>query len=92
MAKRKKQRVAAPSKKPEAAAPIPLEEKPRKFGWIPVWAWVLIFLVPLVFSEYMFYMVGRTFNMILFPVVWIAFWAVVMQRSGWPILKNRKPK
>jgi hypothetical protein len=91
MAKRKKQAGVSPSKKPEAAPVLPAES-PRKFGWIPLWAWALIFLVPLIFSEYMFYMVGRTLNMILFPVVWIAFWIVIMQRSGWSILKNRKPK
>jgi hypothetical protein len=91
MAKRKKQPGESPSQKPKVIPILP-EESPRKFGWIPLWAWGLIFLVPLIFSEYMFYMVGRVLNMILFPVVWIAFWIVIMQRSGWPILKNRKPK
>lgn len=91
MAKRKNQTSERPVKKPEAA-PVLQEETSRKFGWVPLWGWALIFLVPLIISEYMFYMVGRTLNMILFPVVWIAFWVVIMQRSGWPILKNRKPK
>ena len=92
MAKRKKQETARlPSTKQEAAPPL-AEEPRRKFDWIPLWGWLLIFLVPLALSEYMFYMVGRTVNMILFPVVWIAFWVVIMQRSGWPILKKRKHK
>jgi hypothetical protein len=32
----------------------------------------------------MFYMVGRMVNMILFPVVWTAFWIVIMQPLGSP--------
>jgi hypothetical protein len=40
----------------------------------------------------MFWNVGRTLSMILFPIAWTGFWYVMMQRSGWPILKNRKSK
>jgi len=29
-------------------------EQARPFGWIPPWGWVLVFLVPLALSEYMF--------------------------------------
>jgi hypothetical protein len=62
------------------------------FQWIPLWGWILIFLVPLLVSEFMFWNVGRTFSMILFPIGWIGFWYAMMQRSGWPILKKRKSK
>jgi len=92
MAKRKKQVTARlPSTEPEAAPP-PEEKRGRKFGWIPLWGWILIFIVPLVISEIMFYQVGRTVNMILFPLAWVGFWFIIMQRSGWPILKKRKEK
>ena len=92
MAKRKKQVTARlPSTEPEAAPP-PEEKRGRKFGWIPLWGWILIFIVPLVISEIMFYQVGRTVNMILFPLAWVGFWIIIMQRSGWPILKKRKEK
>ena len=50
----------------------------------------MIFLVPLVISELMFYRVGREVSMILFPLAWIGFWVAMMQRSGWPILRKRK--
>ena len=70
----------------------PEEKRRRKFSWIPLWGWILIFIVPLAISEYMFYQVGRTVNMILFPLAWVGFWFIVMQRSGWPILKKRKEK
>jgi hypothetical protein len=91
MAKRKKQETARlPSTKQEAAPP--LEEKRCKFSWIPLWGWILIFIMPLVISEYMFYQVGRTVNMILFPLAWVGFWFIIMQRSGWSILKKRKEK
>jgi len=76
----------------QEAAPRPEEKRRRKFSWIPLWGWVLIFLVPLVISEVMFYQVGRTVNMILFPLAWVGFWFIIMQRSGWPILKKRKEK
>jgi hypothetical protein len=62
------------------------------FQWIPLWGWILIFLVPLLVSEFMFWNVRRTFSMILFPVAWTGFWYVMMQRSGWAILKHRKGK
>lgn len=50
----------------------------------------MIFLVPLVISELMFYRVGRGVSMILFPLAWIGFWVAIMQRSGWSILRKRK--
>jgi hypothetical protein len=50
----------------------------------------LIFVVPLVLSEFMFYRVGRWPSMIIFPVAWIGLWVTLMQRSGWPILKKRR--
>jgi hypothetical protein len=62
------------------------------FQWIPLWGWALIFLVPLLVSEFMFWNVGKTYSMILFPIAWIGFWYAMMQRSGWPILKKRKTK
>jgi hypothetical protein len=62
------------------------------FQWIPLWGWVLIFLLPLLMSEFMFWKVGKTFSMILFPIAWVGFWYAMMQRSGWPILKRRKSK
>jgi hypothetical protein len=92
MAKRKRQQnIVLPSTSQEAA-PRPEEGKPRKFDWIPLWGWVLIFIVPLVVSEGMFYMAGRTVNMVLFPLAWIGFWIAIMSRSGWSILKKRKEK
>ena len=68
------------------------EKQPRKFGWIPLWGWVLIFVVPLILSEYMFYVAGKRFSMILFPLAWVGFWAAMMQRSGWQILQKRNDK
>jgi hypothetical protein len=90
MAKHKRQQNQAMLSPPQEAAPPP--EGKRKFDWIPLWGWILIFIVPLVISEVMFYQVGRTFNMILFPLAWVGFWFIIMQRSGWPILKKRKEK
>ncbi len=89
MAKRKKQTTAKRPPTLQEIAP-PVEEKRRKFRWIPLWGWVLIFILPLVVSEIMFYMVGRTVNMILFPLAWAGFWFIIMHRSGWPILKRKE--
>lgn len=55
---------------------------------IPLWGWLLIFLVPLILSEYMFYIVGRLFNLIAFPIAWISFWIVIMWLSDWKIFKK----
>lgn len=60
------------------------------FEWVPLWGWLLIFLLPLVASEVMFWNVGRTFSMVIFPIAWIGFWIAMMERSGWPVLKSRK--
>jgi amino acid transporter len=46
----------------------------NKYSWIPIWGWVLIFLLPLLFSEYMFYVAGRIPTMVVFPFAWVGFW------------------
>ncbi len=56
----------------------------------PLWVWALIFFLPLIASELMFYNVGRTLSMILFPLAWIGFWVAMMSRAGWPILEQFK--
>ena len=66
------------------------EQTSTAFQWIPLWGWVLIFLLPLITSEFMFWNAGRVPSMIIFPIAWVGFWYTIMQRSGWPILKNRK--
>ena len=93
MAKSKKQqKKKRPSTQSQQATPGTKDQEVRirVFDRIPLWGWVLIFLVPLIFSEFMFYRVGRWPSMIVFPLVWIGFWAAMMQRSGWPILKKRQ--
>lgn len=93
MAKSKKRRKKKePSKQGQQATPSAKDQEARirSFDRIPLWGWVLIFLVPLVLSEFMFYRVGREISMILFPLAWIGFWVAMMQRSGWPILRKRK--
>jgi hypothetical protein len=66
------------------------EEQPRAYSWIPPWGWFLLFVVPLVFSEYMFYRVGRSMSMIVFPIAWFGFWVTMMHRGGWGIFRKRK--
>ncbi len=70
------------------------QEQPgtRNYDWIPLWGWILIFIVPLIVSEYMFYVAGRQLSMVLFPIAWIGFWYTLMKRSGWPILKKDQDK
>lgn len=68
------------------------QEEKRAFEWVPLWGWVLIFLLPLIASELMFWNVGKIASMILFPVAWVGFWYVTMERAGWPMLKNRKDR
>jgi len=92
MAKSKKrQKKKPPVKQKQRATPRPQdqEEQSSGFGWIPLWGWILIFLVPLIISEFMFYTAGREASMILFPLAWIGFWVAIMQRAGWPIIKKR---
>lgn len=84
MTKRRGSRQRARSKAEEQA------ETNAAFQWIPRWGWAVIFLVPLIISEFMFWNVGKIPSMIIFPVAWIGFWYAMMARSGWPILKNRK--
>jgi hypothetical protein len=57
------------------------EGQPSRFGWIPLWGWILIFLVPLIASEYMFYTADRRVSMVLFPIAWIGFWVAMLRRS-----------
>ena len=93
MTNSKKQRdKKQPSKQDQQATPSAegQEVRIRSFDRIPLWGWILIFLVPLILSEFMFYRVERWPSMIIFPLAWIGFWAAMMQRSGWPILKKRQ--
>ena len=95
MAKSKKQQVKkSPSKQGHKAQPSTQsdEKQPSQFGWIPLWGWLLIFVVPLIVSEIMFYTADRRVSMILFPLAWIGFWGTMMHRSGWRLLKKRDKK
>ncbi|MBM4464065.1 MAG: hypothetical protein FJ014_00595 [Chloroflexi bacterium] len=93
MAKSKKRRdKKRPSKQGQQAAPSAKDQEVRirSFDRIPLWGWILIFLLPLIASEFMFYRMGRWPSVIIFPLAWIGFWAAMMHRSGWRILKKRK--
>ena len=96
MAKSKKQRKKKPASNRSVRTPPRAqreqEEQPGRFDWIPTWGWILIFLVPLAISEFMFYTAGRSVSMILFPIAWIGFWVTIMHRAGWPIIKRRSEK
>jgi hypothetical protein len=75
---------------PSAAVPASVQQEtvaaqtPVRAGWrrFPIWAWVLIFVVPLALSEYMFYVGGRSATMVLFPIVWVGFWVALWYRSA----------
>jgi len=41
---------------------------------LPKWILVVLFVVPLVWSEYMFYVVKKWYSMVLFFIAWIGFW------------------
>ncbi len=56
----------------------------------PLWFWILVFLLPLIVSELMFYIAGRWGSMILFLVAWFGFWVAILHRSGWAIFKRRE--
>ncbi len=56
----------------------------------PLWFWILIFLLPLIASELMFYIAGRWISMILFLVAWVGFWVAILHRSGWAIFKKQE--
>jgi hypothetical protein len=51
------------------------------------WVRLAVFFVPLILSEIMFWKVGRVWNAVIFPVVWIAFFYFQMKRGGWNIFK-----
>ncbi len=91
---KKRRKKRQPSKQGQQATPSAKdqEQRIRAFDRIPLWGWVLVFLVPLILSEFMFYQAGRTASMVIFPLAWIGFWAAMMQRSGWSILKKREDK
>jgi hypothetical protein len=93
MAKRRKQTNKGTPSSQSQQAPAQSQaqnEQRRKFAWIPLWGWILIFLLPLLFSEFMFYMADRVPSMIIFPIAWIGFWLALMHRSWWAILKQKK--
>lgn len=76
-------------RKVQKESPKPEQEQSVAFDWIPLWGWALIFFLPLIASEFMFYVAGRKASMIVFPVAWVGFWLSMMYRSGWAIFKNK---
>jgi len=49
---------------------------------------VMLFIVPLVWSEYMFYVVNKWYSMVLFPIAWVGFWLSLyrmkqQREKGW---------
>ena len=65
------------------------EPSRNKYSRIPVWGWVLIFLLPLLFSEYMFYVAGRIPTMIAFPIAWVGFWYFTFWQKRKEIFKKK---
>ncbi|RIE11536.1 hypothetical protein [Candidatus Cryosericum hinesii] len=51
------------------------------------WVRLAVFLVPLILSEIMFWHVGRTWNLVIFPVAWVAYFYFQMKRGGWNVFK-----
>jgi hypothetical protein len=66
------------------------EHTPSRLERIPLWGWILIFVLPLVSSEYMFYAAKRLFSLVAFPIAWIVFWILIMNRSGWSLFRKGK--
>jgi hypothetical protein len=88
MAKSKKRQTKKPSAHTQNPDTQPETQKDQ-YAWIPLWGWILIFLVPFALSEYMFYVAERRISMALFAVAWVGFWVTIMQRAGWPMIKKR---
>jgi len=51
------------------------------------WVRLAVFLVPLILSEIMFWHVGRRWNLVIFPVVWVAYFYFQMKRGGWNVFR-----
>jgi hypothetical protein len=49
------------------------------------WIRLLVFLIPLIASEFMFYRIGRGWSLIVFPVAWLGYWYFQMRRGGWNV-------
>ncbi len=85
MSKHRRQReVAGAAMQTGTVQKAAVAGKPARAGWrrLPVWGWALIFLLPLILSEIMFYQAGRGLNMVLFPIVWAGFWVALWYRSA----------
>ncbi len=85
MSKHRRQReVAGAAVQASTDQKAAVVSKPARAGWrrLPVWGWALIFLLPLILSEIMFYQAGRALNMVLFPIVWAGFWVALWYRSA----------
>ncbi len=80
---RRERETATAAAQADANQKAAATKAPPRTGWqrFPIWAWALIFVVPLVLSEFMFYQAGRMFNMVLFPIVWAGFWVALWYRS-----------
>lgn len=67
---------------PADSAPRPAVTKQPAY-----WIRLSVFLVPLVLSEIMFWHAGRLWEIIAFPIAWVAFFYFQMKRGGWNVFK-----
>ena len=52
------------------------------------WQFALIFLIPFILAELLFLRGGRPVSMILFPFLWVGFWAALLYANHWEPLRG----
>jgi hypothetical protein len=63
-------------------------KRPNRLARMARWQFALIFLIPLLLAEYLFYRGGRPISMAIFPFLWVGFWAALFYANNWEPLRE----
>ena len=84
-----KKKSAAKNKKQAQNEPQPFK-RPNKLARLSKWQFALLFIIPFILAEMLFFFGGRPVSMVLFPFLWVGFWAALLWANDWSPLKKTK--
>ncbi len=67
-------------------------ERPNRLARMKKWQFALLFIIPFILAEVLFYFGGRPVSMMIFPFLWVGFWAALLWANDWVPLKKPKSK
>lgn len=70
----------------------PTYQRPNRLAKMSKRGFALLFIIPFILAELLFYFGERQFSMMLFPFLWVGFWAALLWANDWVPLRKPKTK